>query len=76
MDTDTNSQFPDLLPSSFYFRRDVRAADDIDKLREISFAIIHEHERLRAWCREQGLKPPKWMVSHGEAREKGWKTTG
>lgn len=61
-----------LKPSAFYFRRDIRATDNPEILRSIAIAIVAEHERLRAWCQEQGLHPPKWMVAPSEAQEKGW----
>lgn len=62
-------------PSAFYLRRRFRLSKDVDALRELGLALVSEHERLRAWVREQGLIPPKWTVDPAEAKEKRWKTT-
>lgn len=59
-------------PSGHYFRKAVRSATAVDKLREISLVLCFEHERLRSWVREQGYIPPKWQVTVEEAEAKGW----
>lgn len=60
-------------PSSFYYRRAVRASSSVEELRDLALAVISEDERLREWVREQGLIPPKFTVHIDEAREKGWR---
>lgn len=35
--------------------------------------VCHELEQLKAFVREAGLIPPKWIVAPEEAEEKGWR---
>lgn len=64
-------------PSGFYYRRALRRTDNADELRAIALAVVAEHERLKAWVRDElGYIPPKWTVHPDEAAAKGWELTG
>jgi hypothetical protein len=64
-------------PSGYYFRRALRRTNDADELRALALAIVTEHERLKAWVRDElGYIPPKWTVHPDEAADKGWELTG
>lgn len=64
-------------PSGFYYRRAVRRAQSKEEAQAIALSVITEHERLKAWVREElGVIPPKWTVHLDEAEEKGWDLTG
>ena len=59
------------MPSVFYFRKALRDAVTKDRAITIGLVVCAEHERLRAWVREQGMFPPKWVVDPQEAADKG-----
>lgn len=64
-------------PSGFYYRRALRRAQTVEEAQAIGLAVIAEHERLKAWVREElGFIPPKWTVHPDEAADKGWELTG
>lgn len=54
-------------PGGFYFRRAWREARSDAERTEIFETLLTDHEKLRAWCRAQGLIPPKFDVIGYEA---------
>ena len=62
----------DYKPSVFYYRRDLRSAQTVERAIAVGLVVCHELEQLKAWVVEQGFVPPKWIVSPAEAKEKGW----
>ncbi len=63
----------DYKPSVFYYRRAIRAAKTKAQAQAEGLAVCTELERLKEWVRDQGLMPPKWLVTVEEAEEKGWR---
>ena len=59
-------------PSVFYYRKALREAETRDRAVVVGLVVCHELEQLKAWVREQGMIPPKWIVDPHEAEEKGW----
>jgi hypothetical protein len=60
------------MPSVFFFRRSLRASATHEQAVAIGLTVCTELEHLKAWVRERGMIPPKWMTDNGEAAEKGW----
>ena len=56
-------------PRAYYLRRALRRAKDVDEARLVGMTAIHQLEDLLAWAREQGLEPPKRVVTEAEARD-------
>lgn len=64
-------------PSGYYYRRALRRTNNAEELRAIGLAVVSEHERLKAWVRDElGCIPPKWTVHPEEAAEKDWELSG
>lgn len=61
-------------PSVYYFRKALRESRSRERAVVVGLIVCHELEQLKAWVRERGLIPPKWIVSDEEAYEKGWDT--
>lgn len=59
-------------PSVYYFRKSLREAETRERAVTVGLIVCHELEQLKAWVREQGMIPPKWIVDNEEAAEKGW----
>lgn len=57
-------------PSVYYWRKQIREARTMQDLRDASFNLCNELELLKAWVREQGMIPPKRIVTKEEAFEK------
>jgi len=57
-------------PSAFYWRKQIRAAESLDELREIGLALVSELEEHKACIRELGYIPPKNRVTDEEADAK------
>jgi hypothetical protein len=68
----SEDEFPSYRPSVFYFRKALRESQSHERSIVVGLVICHELEQLKAWVREQGLIPPKWVVDPQEAQEKGW----
>lgn len=54
------------LSSTYFFRLELRRASTKADAIELGMHVCDEHERLRDWCRERGLVPPKWFVTPSE----------
>lgn len=54
------------LSSAFFFRKKIREAESREEMAEIALHVVAESERLRQWCRDQGLVPPKWFITPDE----------
>lgn len=63
---------PSYKPSVFYFRRALRESGSHERAITVGLIVCSELEELKAWVREQGMYPPKWIVMDEEADEKGW----
>jgi hypothetical protein len=59
-------------PSVYYFRKALRESSSQEGAIVVGLVVCHELEQLKAWVREQGMIPPKWLVLGEEADEKGW----
>ena len=66
---------PTYKPSAFYFRSELRGAKTRAEAVEIGLRAVLELEQLKAWVREQGLRPPKLHIPASEAEDKGWTET-
>ena len=66
----------DYRPGAFYYRRALRTARGRDEAVVVGLELVSEHERLKAWVRQQGLIPPKFTVLREEALDKGWQALG
>lgn len=58
-------------PSVFYFRKALREADSIERAVVVGLIVCAELEQLKAWVRERGLIPPRWICCPEEAEDKG-----
>lgn len=65
------NQNPSYKPSVFYFRSALRNCEDLDTAVEVGLVVCAELERLKAWVRDQGMTPPRWVVLKVEAEDKG-----
>lgn len=61
-------------PSAWYYRKALRETNDAKRLRALGLLAVSEMERLRGWCRTNGMIPPKWKVTKEEAQAKGWES--
>lgn len=59
-------------PSVFYFRKALRDSGSHEHAIVVGLNVCNELEQLKAWVREQGMIPPKWIAMDEEANEKGW----
>jgi len=59
-------------PSAFYWRKQIREAETIVDLRETAMLLCSELEQTKAWIRERGMIPPKFIVPVEEAEAKQW----
>jgi hypothetical protein len=59
-------------PSVYYFRKALREANSRERAVAVGLIVCHELEQLKAWVREHGMIPPKWLVDPSEAKDKGW----
>lgn len=50
----------------------IERAATIEAVIAIGMFACHELEELKRIIRDAGMIPPKWEVSPGEARDKGW----
>lgn len=71
-----HSPSPSYKPAVFYFRRALRESTSHDRAIVVGLVVCHELEQLKAWVREQGMIPPKWMADPDEVAEKGWEADG
>lgn len=62
-------------PGGYYYRKAYREADTVEEREEIFETLLLDHEKLREWCRAQGLRPPKFEVLNFEAEDKPWLLT-
>lgn len=59
-------------PSAFYFRKALREAKTTEQARALGMTLCAELEDLKAWVRSQGLIPPRFRATAGEATDKSW----
>jgi len=59
-------------PGGYYYRRAYREAESADEQAEIFETLLLDHEKLREWVRDQGLRPPKFEVLSHEVDDKPW----
>lgn len=62
----------DMKPSTFYFRRAIRGADNLEEIRELALMLCLSIDLERQWIRDQGLIPPKQVMLEAELIEKSW----
>jgi hypothetical protein len=61
-------------PSAYYFRKALRGTDDSEELRTVGLVLVSELERMKAWIREAGMTPPRWVGTPEESEDKGWRS--
>jgi hypothetical protein len=59
-------------PTAFYYREALRAAKTRAAALEVGLELVLELERHKAWIRDQGLIPPKWLITPNERAAKAW----
>lgn len=57
-------------PSCFYYRKALRECATREEALSLGLEIADENERLREWCRAQGMMPPKWFITPAERAAK------
>lgn len=58
-----NSNIISYCPAAFYYRQEIEAARTKKELHGIARKLVLELERHKEWIREQGLIPPRWLVT-------------
>jgi hypothetical protein len=57
-------------PSAWYWRKEIREANDIEELRLLALCLVSELEIHKAEFRKLGIIPPKAHACVSEIREK------
>ena len=70
MSNPTEEKAASYKPSAFYWRKEVRAAKDLEELRKLALCLVSELELHKEAIREQGLMPPKNHVCVSELSQK------
>lgn len=62
----------EFLSSVYFFRTSYRWAKSYEERDQLFWTLCRDYERLREWCREHGMMPPKFEISKMEADWKPW----
>ncbi len=57
-------------PSAYYWRKEIRAASDIESLRKLALCLVSELEIHKAEFRKLGIIPPKHHACVSEIQQK------